>query len=109
MSILYYLMKTPTAMSKLRAEIEETEKREDMGHVMKYAVSQKMPYLQVIVKEALRVHPSVSFILPRHVPDSGATISGKYLPAGVRIIYSSILLFSIKKKRKAWEETRNED
>jgi hypothetical protein len=93
-------------MSKLRAEIEDTDKREDMGHVMKYAVSQKMSYLQAIVKEAMRVHPSVSFILPRHVPESGATISGKYLPAGVRIIlfiYSSLL----KKKKEKRKEKKS--
>lgn len=45
--------------------------------------TQQLLYLQAVLKESMRMHPSVAFILPRVVPARGCTISGKYLPAGV--------------------------
>ena len=41
-----------------------------------------MPYFQAVIKEAMRLHPATGLPLWRVVPEGGATISGRYFPAG---------------------------
>lgn len=43
----------------------------------------EMPYLLATVKEALRIHPAVSYPLPRIVPPGGVHLAGRYFEAGV--------------------------
>lgn len=44
-----------------------------------------MPYLQAVIKEALRLHPATGLPLWRVVPEGGAEISGQYFPAGTTV------------------------
>ncbi|KAJ9662748.1 hypothetical protein H2198_001197 [Neophaeococcomyces mojaviensis] len=85
-AILYHLIRTPSAMQKLR---EEIRKRTDEGaceaHRVSFKDSQNMPYLQACIKEGLRVHPAVGLPLWRTVNNGGVEISGEYLPAGSEV------------------------
>ena len=43
-----------------------------------------LPYLDAVVREAMRMHPAVGMILERYVPDSGLHLpDGSFLPTGV--------------------------
>jgi cytochrome P450 len=82
-SILYNLAKAPRAMEKLREEMEEFERRGKCGKmVVTFKESQDMPYLQAIMKEALRMHAATGLPLWRVVPEGGAQIAGRHFPAG---------------------------
>lgn len=85
-SILYYLLKYPEALKKLRGEIEDSEIQignKDLPVTFKQ--SQAMPYLQAVMKEALRMHPATGLPLWRVVPKGGAKISGRFFPSGTVI------------------------
>ncbi|KAK3112406.1 hypothetical protein LTR53_011353 [Teratosphaeriaceae sp. CCFEE 6253] len=56
-----------------------------MGDPVTFQQAQQMPYLQAVIKEALRVHPAVGQPLSRIVPPGGAEIAGRYFPAGSSI------------------------
>ncbi|KAJ3525891.1 hypothetical protein NM208_g11442 [Fusarium decemcellulare] len=43
---------------------------------------EQLPYLEAIVKEGLRVFPSIPMSLPRCVPPEGAEVDGHWLPGG---------------------------
>ena len=47
-----------------------------------YRQSLQMPYLQAVLKEALRIHPATGLPLGRQVPEGGASICGSFFPAG---------------------------
>lgn len=83
---MYHLMKDPTCMKKLVAEIDDFDSRGQLGspHIT-YAEAMKMPYLVACCKEGMRLHPSVGLGMPRHVPEGGATISGFYFPQGSKV------------------------
>jgi cytochrome P450 len=80
-AILYYLLKNPTTFEKLRQEIDE---RNTSQHIS-FKESQDMPYLQAVIKEAMRVHPVVGLPLERVVPAGGAKISDEFFPEGVSV------------------------
>ncbi|EXJ91083.1 hypothetical protein A1O1_04190 [Capronia coronata CBS 617.96] len=82
-SILYNLLKHPEKMRKLREEIKEFEGQNRCGNPnVSFRESQEMPYLQAVMKEALRVHPATGLPLWRVVPDGGVEICDRFFPPG---------------------------
>ncbi|KAI1085585.1 cytochrome P450 [Whalleya microplaca] len=79
--ILYYLIRHPKVLQKLRDEVDGLQKPSDWTPIT-FQDSQGMPYFQAIIKEALRLHPAVGMPLERVVPEGGATISGRFFPEG---------------------------
>jgi cytochrome P450 len=84
--ILYYLLKNPRTLAKLRDEINQFEKNGQISSPITFKESQAMPYLQAVIKEAQRLHPATGLPLPRVVPEGGATICGTFFPQGVSAI-----------------------
>lgn len=77
-SAVYYLLKTPAALRTLQSEVRSHFK--SFEEIDATAASQ-LPYLQAVIHEALRIHPSGAQGFPRISP--GIVIDGKYIPAGV--------------------------
>ncbi|KAI1142063.1 cytochrome P450 [Hypoxylon sp. FL0543] len=81
-AILYYLLRNPRCYAKLREEIAGSEKAGEASRFISFKQSQEMPYLQAVIKEALRLHPATGLPLERMVPPGGATIAGQFFPEG---------------------------
>jgi cytochrome P450 len=79
-STLYHLLKTPVCLAKLRSEIQDS----GIGSNPTFKETQAMPYLQAVLKEALRIHPGTGYPLFRVVPKGGAFLAGQFFPEGVR-------------------------
>jgi cytochrome P450 len=89
-SIFYHFMKHPDAYRKLRAEIDaavtagDILKESDGGYV-RYGDAVRLPYLVAYCKEGMRLHPSISMTIPKHVPEVGAEIAGRRFQEGDRV------------------------
>ncbi|KAH0832551.1 hypothetical protein AYO21_06055 [Fonsecaea monophora] len=87
-SVLFHLLTNPRTLEKLQREIAEYRKsrtsvQEDGdAPTLPFKVTQDLPYLQAVIKEALRMHPATGLPLWRVVPAGGATVLGHYFPAG---------------------------
>ncbi|KAH6980715.1 cytochrome P450 [Ilyonectria sp. MPI-CAGE-AT-0026] len=55
-----------------------------------YLVAEKLTFLNACVKEALRLHPSILWQLPRQAPANGVQIAGHYIPSSATISMSPI-------------------
>lgn len=82
-AILYYLLKYPDTYQKLQQEVDEHRQQRRGSHFITFKESQEMPYLQAVVKEALRMHPATGLPLERVVPAGGAEICDIFFPEGV--------------------------
>lgn len=91
-SILLYLLSHPRVYSKLQAEIDAAARTGHAGVIPDSEV-RKMPYLQAVIKEGLRIHPPITDSVPKRVPDRGDTVvvDGKsvFLPGGTNISYAA--------------------
>ena len=82
-SALYYIYTIPDVLNKLREEIDVKTKNGTLSDPVTFEEAQKMPYLQAVINEALRMHPAVGVPLVRVVPGGGAHIEGHFFPQGV--------------------------
>ncbi|KAF4443392.1 hypothetical protein F53441_11441 [Fusarium austroafricanum] len=82
-SIMVNLIKHPRVLEKLRGEIREHEARGELSEPVKFSEANKLPYLQSVLKEGLRMHPATGLSLGRVVPPEGATLAGQYFPQGI--------------------------
>lgn len=79
-AVIYYVLKTPNVLPKLQEEL-------DTAHlsypVSWHATQNGLPYLDAVIKEALRFHPPGALLLERIVPDAGLELSnGVKIPPG---------------------------
>lgn len=83
-AVFYFLIQNPSCYAKQMAEIaaaEQAGRFAEKDHVS-YEECLALPYLQAVMKEALRLHPGIGMPLERYVPDGGTNLCGVELPAG---------------------------
>jgi cytochrome P450 len=79
---MYHLLHVPACMEKLREEVKSS----GITGNPTFKETQAMPYLQAVVKEALRVHPATGYPMFRVVPQGGEVLAGQFFPEGVRTL-----------------------
>ncbi|KAF8769489.1 hypothetical protein HU200_006524 [Digitaria exilis] len=91
------LLRNPSAMAKLRAEIRgalgskaSVEEPDAVG----------LPYLQAVVREAMRLHPVAPVMLPHQAAEHGVEVCGYTVPKGATVIFNT---WAIMRDPAAWE------
>lgn len=99
---LLYIINTPTVYQRLREEIEGVVKSEefsDTARLQKYATIQRLPYLQAVIREGMRIFPGATPLIFKTVPPTGDSISGKHLPGGTQV---GANVYGILRSEKYW-------
>jgi cytochrome P450 len=86
-AVFYYLLRSPPALARLRAELDDYARRGGFSDyetgLVTWTESQRLPYLDACVKEAFRMHPAAGLPLERIVPEAGSEIvAGVVVPGG---------------------------
>ncbi|KAL9593682.1 MAG: hypothetical protein Q9219_007437 [cf. Caloplaca sp. 3 TL-2023] len=84
--LFYRLATDPARTEKLHAEIVAVDCSDD-------TVLQKLPYLNGVVNEALRLHPALLTGGNRKTPKEGALICGRFVPGETTIIAPRYTIF----------------
>lgn len=79
-SVFYHLMKNPQSYHRLQSEIDDAATEGRISDFVTFKEAQELPYLQAVIKEALRMHPATGLPLQRIVSPKGATIAGRSIP-----------------------------
>ncbi|KAF9874368.1 hypothetical protein CkaCkLH20_08351 [Colletotrichum karsti] len=79
-AIIWHIYHHPEKLTRLRAEIEAS----GPGPI-RFAQAQALPYLNAVISEAMRLHPSIVSISPREVPEGGEYLAGHYFPAKTQV------------------------
>ena len=79
--MLYYAMQNPSVMKTLLQELENAIRTGNMTPP-RYETTGKLPYLDAVMREALRCYPLALVPLERCVPQGGAWLCNVWLPGG---------------------------
>ena len=91
------MIKNPRVMRKAQEEVRQVFKRK--GSVCETGIGE-MTYLKCVVKETLRLHPSVAMLVPRESQDK-CKISDYEIPAKTRVIVNA---WAIGRDPKYWSD-----
>ncbi|KAJ6118935.1 hypothetical protein N7471_013555 [Penicillium samsonianum] len=83
----FCLLRSPKSYYKLKQELRTSWP--DPSETPTFVVLEKMPYLNAVIKESLRIASVATGTLPRVVPPSGAKIAGHFIPGGTVVGMSS--------------------
>ncbi|KAM0541732.1 hypothetical protein ACHAPJ_013137 [Fusarium lateritium] len=84
-AIFYYLMKNPTDMRRLMDELAGEERAGRFTRadgLLQWSEVRDLPFLNAVIKEALRCHPAAGLMLERIVPARGLQVNGHHIPRG---------------------------
>lgn len=96
-SFLYHMMRNPIAWRKLQDEIDAASKEgKCRDRIISFVDTQKLPFLQTCIKEAMRVFAPVQQGLPRVAPKHGVKIGDRQFPRGTIISVSAFVLHRSK-------------
>ncbi|OQD68318.1 hypothetical protein PENPOL_c003G02954 [Penicillium polonicum] len=100
---LYFSLKHPHVWQRLRSEIgKPTESSSSGPAVVSYKDTREYPYLNAIVREAMRCHPAVAMLLERYVPKGGLDLpNGLYVPAGCVV---GVNPYVVARNKSVWGE-----
>ena len=86
-AVLYYLIKSPSVLYRLRQELDEKRAQRELSWPVKLKEALNCAYLQATIKETMRIYPGIGLPLPRVVPEGGLMLAGRHFPAGVRLLH----------------------
>lgn len=92
-----YLITNPRVLEKFRNECSNAS----ISSPIQDAEARKLPYLQAIIKEGLRIWPPVVGLMAKEVPAESDIINGLFIPGGTSIGYCAFGMF---RDKKIWGE-----
>ncbi|KAM1228187.1 hypothetical protein ACFX2J_007311 [Malus domestica] len=91
------LLRHPQVMKKLQKELENVV---GLNRMVEESDLEKLEYLDMVVKETLRLHPAVPLLLP-HLSIEDCTVDGYHIPKNSRLIINA---WAIGRDPSAWED-----
>jgi len=84
-AVFLNLLTNPSVYRKLQTEIDQGIASGEISSPITDAEARKMPYLQAVIKEGLRIMPPALGAMFKQVPPSGDVIDGMFLPGGTQV------------------------
>ncbi|KAI0413510.1 pisatin demethylase [Xylaria grammica] len=88
------IMTCPRVYNKLKQEIRDAVIDGNVASPIKFEEAKRLPYLQAVIYEGLRMRAPVPGLNPKAVPPEGDTMHGKFIPGGTAIGMNTASLFA---------------
>jgi cytochrome P450 len=93
------LTTTPVAYAALQREADEAILDGRVSSPIAEAEAKRLPYLQAVIREGLRMYPPTTGLGSKQVPKGGDVVSGYFLPEGTQV---GTNFFGIMRLKRIW-------
>ncbi|EHA8587607.1 putative Geraniol 8-hydroxylase [Cocos nucifera] len=93
------LLKNPSKLARVRRELEEAIRLP--GQDADESDIARLPYLQAVVKEVLRLHPPGPLLLPHWAAEAGVELGGYAVPEGARVLVN---VWAMGRDEEVWAD-----
>jgi cytochrome P450 len=83
-ALFYHLLKHPSSYQRLQQELDAAG-ASLIDDPITFKQAQALPYLQAVIKEALRLYLATGLGLQRSVPLGGVLLCGRLFPHGMTV------------------------
>ena len=104
-AVLAQILAHPDVYRRLQQEIDDFYALEIQDSEISYKQCQTLPFLQAVIKEAGRLHPSIVYQLPRYAPHEGLAIDDYFIPPNQIVGISPI---AMNRSKAIYGEDANE-
>ncbi|KAL5728114.1 hypothetical protein ACHQM5_001236 [Ranunculus cassubicifolius] len=94
--VMAELMKHPESMTRVQEELKDIV---GVDNIVEESHLQKLKYLNAVVKEVLRLHPTAPLLVPR-VSSESCTVGGYMIPKGATVIVNA---WAIHRDPEFWD------
>ncbi|CAI0413629.1 unnamed protein product [Linum tenue] len=91
------VINNPRVLERAQQELDEVVGREN---IVEESHIHKLPYLNCVMKESLRLHPALPLLVP-HCPSEDTVVAGYSIPKGSRIFVN---VWAIHRDPSIWED-----
>lgn len=96
---LLCLITTPTSYTTLQREIDSAMAAGKISSPIAESEAKKLPYLQAVIREGLRMYPPVTGLGSKQVPKGGDIINGQFVPEGTQV---GTNYFGLMRSKSVW-------
>jgi cytochrome P450 len=96
------LIKNPRVMAKATAEVRRAF--EAGGTVVEQAIGEQLPYLSLVIRETLRLHPPLPLLLPRECREA-CQVLGYDVPRGTQVLVNA---WALGRDKRYWPDAPEE-
>ncbi len=96
---LLYLASDQMSYNRLKSEIDEAISRDLVSSPIKDSEARRLPYLQAVIREGLRIFPVVTAPFFKRVPKGGDIVNGYFLPEGTEVGHN---VLGTMRSKKYW-------
>ncbi|KAI1850890.1 hypothetical protein JX265_004916 [Neoarthrinium moseri] len=96
---LLCLITTPTAYAALRREVDDALKNGKISSPIAEYEAKRLPYLQAVIREGLRMYPPVTGLGSKQVPKGGDFLNGFFIPEGTQVATN---FFGLMRSQSVW-------
>ncbi|KAI1631219.1 cytochrome P450 [Biscogniauxia mediterranea] len=97
--ILLYVQSTPRVYNLLLAELNDAREKGRISRPIQDSEAKKLPYLQAVIREGLRVLPALTPLLNKTVPKGGDCVASFHLPTGTEV---GVDVWGIFRSKEYW-------
>ncbi|KAI0509404.1 pisatin demethylase [Xylaria bambusicola] len=91
---MLHIITCPRVYIQLKQEIRDAVIDRKVDSPIKFEEAKRLPYLEAVVYEGLRMRPPVPGLFPKSVPPEGDVVNGSFIPGGTVIGMNTSSIFS---------------
>ncbi|KAH6648376.1 cytochrome P450 [Truncatella angustata] len=93
---MLYLMTCPRVYRRLKMEIKEAI-ASGVSHPITNAQAKKLPYLQAVIWEGIRMRPPATYGFYKKLPPKGETFQGTFIPGGTAVGWNQPAMMKLER------------